>query len=144
MSIRINPDLASRIADEYIKLDFADKTTPLLNVGYAESYAKTLGHKLYSNMLVKTAIGQKMAKIAEETNLTPEWIASQLIVNLNSAKTAKRYADVNKALELLGRYKAMFTDRHEITAGAGRRPPDAEQAVERSQQRIKALTNCTE
>jgi len=139
MSIRINPELAERIAEEYVKIDCADKTVPLLSVGYAESYAKTLGHKLYSNILVKTAIAQKMAEIAEETNVTPEWIAAQLIENLSSAKKAHRYADVNKALELLGRYKAMFIDRHIVEPGAGRRPPDAAQAVERSRARIEAI-----
>lgn len=68
----ITQEKAESIAQEYANNAFKDMTTPLLAVGYSQSYASTLGHKLYKNIKVIKAISQIKAKLAEKIGYSVE------------------------------------------------------------------------
>ena len=86
----ITDEKAQRIAEEYAKNSFKDMTTPLLAMGYAKSYAQTIGHALYKNVKVIKAIKKIKADISEKTGLT---IAQWLLNVQDTERRAKRAKD---------------------------------------------------
>ena len=103
----ITQEKAERIAQEYIKVNFKDKTTPLLAVGYAPSYARTLGHKLYSNIKVIEAIERLRTKITAKVEITAEYLLNNL-KSLVEKNKDKRPEIACKAIDMLNKYLGLY------------------------------------
>jgi hypothetical protein len=123
MANRITQAKAKSIAAEYILTGY-DKRKTLLNCGYKEGYVNSKGlQNVFNNDLVKKEIEHLSKKTEIKTDVTIEEIVKEL------KSLAFLTADINKsdklkALELLGKYKAMFTDKSIVS---NELPPALEQ-----------------
>jgi phage terminase small subunit len=123
-----------RFAAEYI-IDF-NATAAYQRAGYkaAGHAAEVNASRLLSNAEVQAAIKVGMEALAKRTELTQDWIVERLKENAARAAQAVPVFDregsptgeytyqgsvVNRALELLGKHKGMFVDRHEVTGKNG-------------------------
>ncbi len=94
--------------------------------------SNTLGQVSKENLLkptIKAAIQAKAAKVAEKIDVSVEFVVKKLLNALNIAEERNNLAAIARILELLGRYKAMFTDNITTTDVIRQRELDeAEQA----------------
>ncbi|MHC4133125.1 MAG: terminase small subunit, partial [Planctomycetota bacterium] len=99
--------------NEYVK-DY-NATQAAIRAGYAKKYADRQAHKLVGNSRVKEAIEARRQEISRKADVE----ISEIVAELRSiAFTDGSRTDKLRALELLGRYKAMFTDRFQNTTKA--------------------------
>jgi hypothetical protein len=112
-----DPNVVQAIAREYIS-NGRDKSAALITVGYKPSYALSgKGTILYEKQTVKDAIDRIEADLARHVDVTPDEIIARLrqlsgleaIADDDEGSKCTR-AEQIRSLELLGRYKAMFTD----------------------------------
>jgi len=103
----ITQEKAERIAQEYAKVGYKDKTSPLLAIGYSKSYAQTLGHKLYNNIKVIEAIKRIDKTVSRKTGITIGYVVENLRDIAETFK-ADQPAVAVRALELLGKHKGVF------------------------------------
>lgn len=68
----ITQEKAESIAQAYADNGFKDMTAPLLAIGYAKSYAQTIGHKLYRNVKVIAAIAKIKEGLVKKTQTSLE------------------------------------------------------------------------
>lgn len=115
MPSRLTDERAQAIAQNYCTNGF-NKTQALKTIKdeagnqfYSDSYCNSLGHKLYNNIKVKAEIEQLQALQAEKVDVEVSEIVQALRIIAFDPLAGK--TDRLRALELLGRYKAMFTDR---------------------------------
>ena len=94
---------------EYVK-DF-NATQAGIRAGYSKKTADRIASRLLGKVEVKTYIDQLKQNLTKDTKVTVEWIAEQLT---DIAIHADKDTDRIKALELLGRYKTMFTDKQKV------------------------------
>jgi len=134
-------DKQQRFCQEYI-IDL-NATQAAVRAGYSIKTAHAIGHENLIKPYVKGEIVRLQADKAEKLSLSAEQVLNNLWTVYNRAIETDRLADANKASELLGRHLGMFKDRLEVEAYPGQRPPDTEQAIERSRQRIEQRTNDT-
>lgn len=118
----LKQEKAERIAQEYAKIGYKDMTTPLLAVGYSQTYAQSLGHKLYRNIKVIEAIESIKANARVKTGITIEWVVNNLrevaerclnaVPVLEKGKETGEWQfdapGANKALQLLGMHVDAF------------------------------------
>ncbi len=95
-----------------------NRTEAARRAGYAKPEA--CGTRLYQNPKIFAAITAGMARVADEVQVDQRYVLQKLIeqIDYNSDPTGDhgyRPSVVLKALELLGRHLAMFTDRAEVT-----------------------------
>ena len=87
-----------------------------IKAGFSAKYAQhLLPQRILSDIALKTAYAVKVAEIAEKIDITVESIAAEISTIAFGRITANIGVQGNitnklKALELLGRFKAMFTD----------------------------------
>ena len=94
---------------EYVK-DFNGKAAAI-RAGYRERSAEVQASRMLSNVKAQQYIDQLKQDLTKDTKVTVEWIAEQLT---DIAIQAEKDTDRIKALELLGKYKAMFTDKQKV------------------------------
>jgi len=94
---------------EYVK-DF-NGTQAAIRVGYRKRSAEVQASRMLSNVKAQQYIEQLKQDLTKDTKVTVEWIAEQLT---DIAIQAEKDSDRIKALELLGRYKTMFTDKQKV------------------------------
>lgn len=98
--------------------------------GYSTNTASDSGNKIMNNPKVRDAIAQRLAMPLDRFNLTPEKIIEDLVVMRDRAMQSHPVKDTNgrflgewtydpktalKAVELMGKYLKMFSDRIEHT-----------------------------
>jgi phage terminase small subunit len=98
-----------------------------------------IGHKLVNNGKVIAAIQAKEAIVAAEVDVTVQEIVSELRA-IAFSPTASR-PDKLRALELLGRYKAMFIDRHRDETASQPQPFDPAES-EAEDLRVLSIQAC--
>ena len=84
-------------------------TKAALAAGYAASSAKLSGHNNITKYNVIQAIEAKKGEISKKIDVTTDEIIAQLRTIAFDTKANK--GDILRALELLGKYKGMFTDK---------------------------------
>jgi phage terminase small subunit len=103
-------DKQEAFVNEYVK-DY-NATQAAIRAGYATKYADRQAHKLVENSRVKEAIEARRQEISRKADVE----ICEIVAELRSiAFTDCSRTDKLRALELLGRYKAMFTDRFQNT-----------------------------
>lgn len=94
---------------EYVK-DF-NATQAAVRSGYSEKTANRIASRMLSKVDIQKYIEQLKQELTKDTKVTVEWIAEQLT---DIAIQSERDSDRIKALELLGKYKAMFTEKSKV------------------------------
>lgn len=95
--------------EEYCK-DW-NATRAALAAGYAASSAKLSGHNNITKYNVKQAIEAKKAVITKKIDVTTDEIIAKLRSIAFDITKMTNKGDILRALELLGKYKGMFTDK---------------------------------
>ena len=107
-----------------------------IKAGFSEKYAQhMLPQRVLSNVALKTAYAVKVAEVAEKIDITVESIAAEISNIAFGRITANIGVQGNitnklKALELLGRFKAMFTDNINQTDTQRQRELDEKEQAE--------------
>ena len=121
-----------RFVQEYL-LDL-NATQAAIRAGYSPKTADVQASRLLTNVKVREAIAEAMAKRSERTQIDQDWVLWVLKTNVEQAlravpvrnKQGEEIGDytydgavVNKAAELLGRHLRMFPERRELTGENG-------------------------
>lgn len=145
MPSRLTDERAEAIAQAYCTNGF-NKTNGLRSIKkadgsqyYSDGYCLTLGHKLYKNIRVKKAMDSIKAKIAEKVDVTVEFIVEKLLAGLILAEQKGDLVSMARFTELLGRHKAIFTDKYQDT-GSQDTPELSTAEVERYKYMAKHLS----
>ena len=101
-------DKQQRFINEYPK-DF-NATQAAIRAGYSANSAGVIAHRLLKNPRVAREIEKRRGEIDEKTDVEVGEIVAALRGMAFGGKPATNSEQL-KALDLLGRYKAMFTDR---------------------------------
>lgn len=101
-------DKQKRFIDEYPK-DF-NATQTAIRAGYSPNSAAVMACRLLKNPQVSQEIEKRMGEIEEKTDVEVGEIIAALREMAFGGKPATN-SERLKALDLLGRYKAMYTDR---------------------------------
>ena len=112
MARSITQDKARAIAQAYCTNGFHKKDA-LLSVGYKEPFSKsTVGSRIFDKPIVRAEIDQIMERNAEVVDVEIEEIVRGLReIAFPEPDEHVNNSDRNRALELLGKFKSMFSDR---------------------------------
>lgn len=104
-------DKQMNFVNEYMK--DMNGTAAYLRAGYkcSEEAARRAASRLLTNVDVKAEIEKRQQKLGEESEITVEWILSEMKDTYRQAKEMGEMSAANKSLEMLGRYKGMFNDK---------------------------------
>ena len=139
MAYTLSKEKANAIATEYCYNGYK-KVLALLSVGYKESYAKTLGLKLYDNIKVCDAIA------VVEANKETKQVYSRLMgeqeyeeardIAKNKHDASSMIAATTGKCKLYGLH---IDTSLNIDANLGRRPLDAQEAIEHSRKMVASV-----
>lgn len=99
--------------DEYLKDRNATQAT--IRAGYSAKTAGSAGHRLLKNVEIQRAITERSQVAGAIVNVTVAKVVERMDDLYTKALNDKHYAAAAKALEMQGRYLAMFTDNHRVT-----------------------------
>ena len=85
-------------------------TKAAIAAGYSEKSAGVMAHRLLNNPKITKELEKRMADIAEKTDVEIAEIVAALRLFAFGGKKATN-TEALRALELLGKYKGMYTDR---------------------------------
>lgn len=102
-----------RFCNEYLK-DF-NGTQAAIRSGYSEDTAKEIASENLTKPNIKARLDELRAIYIE--NIDENWIAREILKIYEMAKDSYKLADAQKSLELLGKWKAMFTDKQITQTG---------------------------
>lgn len=134
---RLNPKQIA-FADEYIITGNAEQSA--IKAGYSERYARSSAHKLVAKVGIKEYIAERMEEIKSERIMSQEEVLEKLTtiarrevtkgifksketVNGETVEVEKEYdhmpsiEEQTKALELMGKRYALFTDKVDLQSG---------------------------
>ena len=132
-----------RFVAEYL-IDL-NATQAAIRAGYSEKTANEQGCRLLANVNIQEALSVTRVKIEKRTEITQDYVLSRLVSVVERCMEAEPVLDAdgnptgvfkfnpqgaNKALELLGKYKGMFTDNLKIDLQGDLRGMTEEQLVE--------------
>ncbi|MHC4132553.1 MAG: terminase small subunit [Planctomycetota bacterium] len=117
-------DKQQAFVNEYVK-DW-NKTAAAKRAGYSNNYAEHRADYLLGIVGIKEAIEARRQEISRKVDVE----ISEIVAELRSiAFTDGSESNKIRALELLGRYKAMFTDRYQNTTESHAQLTDQELAI---------------
>jgi len=135
---------------EALPLNGWNGTRSAIEAGYSPKSAGVMAHRLLNNPKITKELEKRMAEIAEKTDVEVAEIVAALRKFAFGGKKATNTEQL-KALELLGKFKAMFTDRIEteqteqVSKLTGRRREQAERLAELMlRENIETETGCSE
>ena len=97
-------------AIEYLKDKNA--TQAAIRAGYSKKTAASIAWELLERPDVKQFIGDKQKEAVEKAEITSEWIVNQC--KEIATNVLAKDSDKLRALELIGKYLGMFTERVEM------------------------------
>ena len=101
-----------------------------IKAGYSLKVAHTQANENLNKPHIKLAIEQKLKEIAENKDVSVEWIVEKLKKGYDLAVQRNNVLATARFLELLGRYKAMFTDNLSTTDTQRQRELDDQEKEE--------------
>lgn len=112
MAKTLTKEKAAALAAEYVCNGF-NKGEALRAVGYSKAYSKsTAGCNLFDTELVRAEIAKIVSRNQDAVDVTVSEIIQGLRETAFPADGVKvNNSDRNRALELLGKFKSMFSDR---------------------------------
>lgn len=94
-------------------------TKAAIRAGYSQKTAEQIGHQLLQKTSVSAAVEKAMEKRSAKTELTADWVLEKLRIIIDACSNPEKGfnpAGANKALELIGRHRGMFTDKLDLTS----------------------------
>jgi len=91
----------------------ANATRAAKAAGYSEDTAHAIGHENLSKPEVRQEIDRQEADRLSAASLTADFVLAGLIANVEAARNAEKFSDVNKGLELLGKRLSMWIEKTE-------------------------------
>ena len=105
-------DKQQRFVEEYL-VDL-NATQAAIRAGYSEKTARKIGHENVTKPDIQAAIAKARGKQTERTNITADMVLEGLL--RETCSDDARPSDRISAWSWLGKYKALFTDKH-VVAG---------------------------
>lgn len=105
--------MQARFVAEYL-VDL-NATQAAIRAGYSGKTAYSQGQRLLNHVEIQKAIERAQQKRETRTGITAERVLKELAA-IGFNVEAERATDRLKALELIGRHLAMFTDKSEVRA----------------------------
>ena len=93
----------------------ANQKKAAIKAGYSEKTAEQIGYQLLQKTSVAEAIEKAQRKRELRTDITADRVLHEL-ADIGFDKEAERTTDRLKALELMGKHLAMFTDKVNVDA----------------------------
>ena len=109
-------------------------TQAAIRAGYSPRGVAVNAHKLLRNAKIQAALVEIMAARSQRTEITADWVLTQLRENVERAMQAVPVLNrdgeetgewtyqghvANRSLELIGKHLRMFPDQHEVTGRDG-------------------------
>lgn len=110
-------DKQERFVQEYLK--DLNATQAAIRSGYSEKTAGAVGHENLKKPEIAAEIAKRQSEIGKENEITVEWLLGEMKSTYIEARREGEFSAANKSLEMLGKYKGMFSDRLELTGSAG-------------------------
>ena len=89
-------------------------TQAAVRAGYSERTAQEQASRLLSKVMIKDRVDELAEQAAERNEITVDWVLERLTKESLTAKTDGARV---RALELVGKYLAMFVDRQQVEGG---------------------------
>lgn len=107
-----------RFCEEYL-VDL-NATQAAIRAGYSEKTANRIASQNLSKLVIQEKIELLKQNLAENVEITPQTVVEE-IAKIGFADISKyiKASDKIKALELLGKYLGMFTDKMELSGVDG-------------------------
>lgn len=86
-------------------------TQAAIKAGYSPKTAYSIASENLNKPEIKAEIDKRKAEIEAKTDYTIEFVRQKMIDLLNMSIEANDRTNIKGALELLGKHKAMFTDK---------------------------------
>ncbi|OUN09805.1 terminase small subunit [Flavonifractor sp. An9] len=95
-------------------------TQAAIRAGYSQRRAGEIGYQLLQKTTVQEAIKAAMDERGDRTHITQDFVLAELYKIATQGaddgpESSLKYSNKLKALELLGKHMAMFTERSEVT-----------------------------
>ena len=105
-------------AQEYL-VDL-NATQAAIRAGYSQRRAGEIGYQVLQKTTVQEAIKAAMDERGDRTHITQDFVLAELYKIATQGaddgpESSLKYSNKLKALELLGKHMAMFTERSEVT-----------------------------
>lgn len=140
----------ARFAEEYA-VDL-NATQAAIRAGYSPETARQQGSRLLTNAYIRARVEELRKELAEASRIDALWIRERLRENVDRAmqleevqregKPTGEYVYqgnvANKALELLGKDRGMFVEKHEVTGKDGG-PIETRQSIDASKLSTETL-----
>lgn len=128
-----------RFADEYLK-DLNAKQAAIRS-GYSEKTAEFQASRLLSKDKVQAYLDSKRAKLEKKTEITQEWVLTELKKQYESATDVREFQPALKALEMLGKHLGLFAERLKLGGDDKGIPIDIrkQSTLEQINERIKTM-----
>lgn len=96
-------------------------TQAAIRAGYSKRTAEKIGSENLQKPEIKDAIREAMDRREKRSNITQDFVLAELYKIATQGaddgpESSLKYSNKLKALELLGRHMAMFTDKSEVNA----------------------------
>lgn len=88
-------------------------TQAAITAGYKEDHAAEMAHENLRKPHILDEVKRCYQLRVAASGATADYALSKLKDNLEAASDAQRFSDVNKAVELIGKYHKLFTDKFE-------------------------------
>lgn len=109
---KLTPKQNRFVAEYLIDLNATQAAT---RAGYSARTANEQGARLLANVSVKEALDEERKKRERRTEITADRVLQEL-ADIGFDKEDERTSDRLKALELMGKHLAMFTDKVDMNA----------------------------
>ena len=130
-----------RFCELFIQCDSA--TEACLKAGYSEKGADRQASRLLRNVGVMAEITRRREAASKRAEIDEDAVIKMLLEDREAARKAKQYGPAVRAVELLGRKLAMFSDKHlvggtrertdeEVAAGLARATANGDPVLARS------------
>lgn len=105
---KLTPKQERFVAEYLIDLNATDAAR---RAGYSAKTAEQQGYRLLRNVQIAAAIAAAKKTTARKLAVSAEWVIKNLRSNHAKALALDKIGDSNRALELIGKHLAMFTEK---------------------------------
>lgn len=126
-----------RFVDEYM-VDL-NATQAAIRAGYSAKTAEVIGYENLRKPQIAEEVAKRQSQIGYQNDITVEWLLGEMKSTYQEARTQGELSAANKALEMMGRHKGMFSDKLVMSGGMNNTVTLTEMSPEERRARINEL-----